>query len=452
MTIGSSSTVTGTKSPMRWSSSVRATSCQVRAEDPLLLELEDVGVEVVARRAASRRGGAGSSARSCVMRGVYRCDRCRGSRSCRAFERRSCRRSPLRGRVIATVVAVLAISDVGSTSFSEADGRRTRDAIACAASSGSRCIVPDQACDGRPTARTASPATEELREQDRRLAILPIAMLVLRRARAQSLAARPRATACATPAIAHRRVTCSATHLRGRHDPRLDRPGVSAAVVAQLPRRRRSRASTSTSPTRSAQRLGVDGRVHGPAASTRSQGGNWSERWDMSVGSVTITETRAGGPRLHAAVLLHAGADGDDRWHRASTSLEDLLGHDGLRRRGERPTSTGSRARSTLTEDAGEVTDAARGHHRRRRCRPTSTAPRRGRPAGASSTGWLSSSTTVQGAIDEGYPVVAVGDPVFFEPLAVCFDKSASRTTTRSWRRSTRSSTDMHEDGTLTGF
>jgi polar amino acid transport system substrate-binding protein len=38
--------------------------------------------------------------------------------------------------------------------------------------------------------------------------------------------------------------------------------------------------------------------------------------------------------------------------------------------------------------------------------------------------GWLSSSTTVEQAIEEGLPLVAVGDPVFFEPLAVAVDKS----------------------------
>jgi ABC-type amino acid transport substrate-binding protein len=38
--------------------------------------------------------------------------------------------------------------------------------------------------------------------------------------------------------------------------------------------------------------------------------------------------------------------------------------------------------------------------------------------------GWLTALPTAQGAIDEGYPVKLVGDPVFYEPLAVAFDKS----------------------------
>ena len=38
--------------------------------------------------------------------------------------------------------------------------------------------------------------------------------------------------------------------------------------------------------------------------------------------------------------------------------------------------------------------------------------------------GWLSSSTTVQQAVDDGLPIVPVGEPVFYEPLAVAFDKT----------------------------
>jgi ABC-type amino acid transport substrate-binding protein len=38
--------------------------------------------------------------------------------------------------------------------------------------------------------------------------------------------------------------------------------------------------------------------------------------------------------------------------------------------------------------------------------------------------GWLTALPTAQGAIDEGYPVKLIGDPVFYEPLAVAFDKA----------------------------
>ena len=37
--------------------------------------------------------------------------------------------------------------------------------------------------------------------------------------------------------------------------------------------------------------------------------------------------------------------------------------------------------------------------------------------------GWLSSSTTVDQAVKDGLPLVKVGDPVYYEPLGVAFDK-----------------------------
>jgi len=62
--------------------------------------------------------------------------------------------------------------------------------------------------------------------------------------------------------------------------------------------------------------------------------------------------------------------------------------------------------------------------------------------------GWLSSSTTVEQAIKDGLPLVKVGDPVFFEPLAVAFDKAgpdASDMVTRV----NQILTEMRDDGTL---
>ena len=65
--------------------------------------------------------------------------------------------------------------------------------------------------------------------------------------------------------------------------------------------------------------------------------------------------------------------------------------------------------------------------------------------------GWLTALPTAQGAIDEGYPVKLVGEPVFYEPLAVAFDKAAED------NDSLVASVDaivgqMHADGTLTAM
>jgi ABC-type amino acid transport substrate-binding protein len=63
--------------------------------------------------------------------------------------------------------------------------------------------------------------------------------------------------------------------------------------------------------------------------------------------------------------------------------------------------------------------------------------------------GWLSSGTTVQAAIDEGLPLVAVGAPVFYEPLAAAFDKGVEDNDSLVAAVDTILG-EMHEDGTLT--
>jgi hypothetical protein len=65
--------------------------------------------------------------------------------------------------------------------------------------------------------------------------------------------------------------------------------------------------------------------------------------------------------------------------------------------------------------------------------------------------GWLSSKTTVDGAIKAGLPVVKVGDPVFFEPLGIAVDKSGPPDSDFV-ARLTQIVNDMHSDGTLTTF
>ncbi len=65
--------------------------------------------------------------------------------------------------------------------------------------------------------------------------------------------------------------------------------------------------------------------------------------------------------------------------------------------------------------------------------------------------GWLSSSTTVAQAITEGLPLVAIGDPVYYEPLAVAFDKSGPDPTSMI-EKVNQIIADMRADGTLKAF
>ena len=65
--------------------------------------------------------------------------------------------------------------------------------------------------------------------------------------------------------------------------------------------------------------------------------------------------------------------------------------------------------------------------------------------------GWLTSSTAVAGALDAGLPLIKVGDPVYYEPLAVAIDKSGPADA-EFLAAVTKAVKDMHADGTLKAF
>ncbi len=64
----------------------------------------------------------------------------------------------------------------------------------------------------------------------------------------------------------------------------------------------------------------------------------------------------------------------------------------------------------------------------------------------------ITSQTTAQGFIDAGNPVQIVGDPVFYEPLAIGFDKSSDPSSESLYEAVDQIVAEMHEDGTLSEF
>lgn len=105
----------------------------------------------------------------------------------------------------------------------------------------------------------------------------------------------------------------------------------------------------------------------------------------------------------------------------------------------------------TLPEEAGDVADVPEGMEAT--TLPTdidcAEAWRSGRTDDFQ--GWLTALPTAQGAIDNDYPVKLIGDPVFYEPLAVALDASVED------NDSLVAAVDaiigaMHEDGTLTAL
>lgn len=177
------------------------------------------------------------------------------------------------------------------------------------------------------------------------------------------------------------------------------------------------------------------------------QAGGWNGQWDVSVGSITITEGRKEvldftepyyfTPAQMAASTASGitsldGLAGEAICVGAATTYLDWIN-------GDLALGDGSEA-APVPEGATAValeTDAL--------CAESIAA---GRDEFA---GFLSSSTTVQQAIDDEVPIVTVGDPVFFEPLAVATDKSGPAHAELQAALD-QIVADMHADGTLTAF
>lgn len=193
-----------------------------------------------------------------------------------------------------------------------------------------------------------------------------------------------------------------------------------------------------------AERMGVELEIVTPAWEVITAGG-WGDRWDISVGSMTPTKARAevlDFPVIYyytpAAFAVHTDSDVD--------SLDDLNGK-------VIGTCGGCTYDAYLKKDlvidaenvppfeyqvtAGEI-----------RTYETDTNAfddlRLGE--GVRIDAVFSALPTIQEAIKNGYPMKVVGDPAFYEPLAVATDKGDPEFDAKIKEIVEA----MHEDGTLT--
>jgi polar amino acid transport system substrate-binding protein len=198
-----------------------------------------------------------------------------------------------------------------------------------------------------------------------------------------------------------------------------------------------------------AKRLGVSLAFETPSWEVLTAGG-WNGRWDFSVGSMTITAEREAvidftqpyyytpaqmAVRSDSTITDGAGLAGKVICVAVQTTYLDWL-------EGHLDFGTATAGVTSAAPPAGSTATTLPTDHN---CAESWQAGRH------DFDGWLSSITTVQGAIDEGLPVKAVGDPVFFEPLAVAFDQGAP-THVALVSAVDQIVADMHADGTLSAL
>ncbi|HYM53098.1 MAG TPA: transporter substrate-binding domain-containing protein [Candidatus Dormibacteraeota bacterium] len=194
-----------------------------------------------------------------------------------------------------------------------------------------------------------------------------------------------------------------------------------------------------------AARLGVEVEYTTPAFDA-VVAGDWAERWDIAVGSVTVTEDRK---EILDFTVPYYFTPAQMATFEESTiqSIDDFAGTTVCV--GEATTYLDWMEGSlTLPPEAGEVAAVPDGVVST--TLPTDIDCADSWASGRTDfEGWISGLPIVEGAIADDYAIRKVGDPIFYEPLAVCFDKSVED------RESLVAAVnqivqDMHDDGTLT--
>lgn len=199
--------------------------------------------------------------------------------------------------------------------------------------------------------------------------------------------------------------------------------------------------------TEIANRLGVDIAWETPSWDILTAG-SWNDRWDMSVGSMTPTNERQKvldftDPYYYTPAVAVVNAD--------NTSVQDLTTDlDGADIGVCSGCSYESYLDKTLAIDGYTfefVIDDAKVHGY-----DTDTTALQDLALGDGNRldAVMTSVTTAQGFIDSGKPVKIVGDPLFFEPLGVAFDKSSELDDASLVDAVNQIVADMHSDGTLT--
>jgi polar amino acid transport system substrate-binding protein len=196
-----------------------------------------------------------------------------------------------------------------------------------------------------------------------------------------------------------------------------------------------------------AARLGVDVEFTTPAFDA-VVAGDWAGRWDMAVGSVTVTEDRKEildftVPYYFTPAQMATFTDSDIQ------SIDDFAGKTACV--GEATTYLDwIEGTLSLPAEAGDVATPPAGL--KSTTLPTDIDCADAWASGRTDfEGWISSITTVEGAIADDYAIRKVGDPIFFEPLAVCFDKAVEDGASLV-DAVNQIIEDMHADGTLTAM
>jgi len=176
-------------------------------------------------------------------------------------------------------------------------------------------------------------------------------------------------------------------------------------------------------------------------------GGNWSARWDLSIGSMTPTEPRSEvlwftDPYYYTPASFAVHKDNTD-----ITTVEDLAGKTlGL----GTATTYDSYLDGSLAMYGGEVMyDPPAGIDVKAYTTDAEAIQDLALGDGVRLDAVMSAQPTIQTAIDSGVPLKYVGTPAFYEPLVFALDKNRGPSD-KMLAKLNEIMAEMHGDGTLT--
>jgi polar amino acid transport system substrate-binding protein len=177
--------------------------------------------------------------------------------------------------------------------------------------------------------------------------------------------------------------------------------------------------------------------------------GNWADKWDVSVGSMTITTERQkildfSVPYYYTPAVVAVPADS------TYTSIDDLAGkalcagvsttYETWLNKGD----LGLPASSIYAQPPADITVVPL--ETDQECAQALAAGRQ------DFQGYVTSQTVVNANIAAGLPVKQLGSPVFSEDLAAAFDKNSTLPTDSLRAEVDKVITGMHNDGTLSSL
>jgi polar amino acid transport system substrate-binding protein len=196
-----------------------------------------------------------------------------------------------------------------------------------------------------------------------------------------------------------------------------------------------------------AKRMGVEVEWVTPSWDVLTAG-SWNGRWDLSVGSMTITPERAKVLHFTPPYYYYPASVAVHESNTDITNLETDL--DGKRIGVCSACTYEFYLDRTLTIPGEEIEFVVDNPQIRTYDTDSSAIQDLALGDGVRLDAAMSSLTTLEEAADSGTPIKVVGDPLYYEPLAAAIDKKAPADPKPLADEVSKIIKEMHEDGTLT--